>query len=661
MPVQDAEEPAIRSNAFAATAERAVLPRDGQPDDRADGKRLLGAAMLRVGPSGGIPMERGPLSKRTPSTRDAPPPRPPWITPLPRVASAKFPAPRFPAGVAVPPLALLGTLLAGAIGLAMIHVEEAVVVLGGPAGWPGVMPGAAVALVAVWAWFTLRGCVVGPVRRLRDNVTRGRLIQGSIVSDVDRIAVDVRDRLRPLSRCTPRRFPYLAVPMTAVLVLVGVVVLASLAVSYAMMSSSNTSDARALAVATGQDTALAAGRLRSALRGGLSTLQGMAGPEAGDATDPGRTVATVVATRQVFRAAYILDPAGRLVATAGAQPRTLSAPPPAGIGQLNTSGSAPLIVAAASLYNGNTLVGEYDPRALNEALRISGARMRVVDAGLRTLLSNHGYEAFSALHEPQLQAAAKAAAPPDIVPVATLHALENADALIAAQHIGGRDDPLGRLDWVLLANQDLSDGEFAHNPTARAAAVVTGLSAGLALAVLCWIYVTTVRPLRGAAALAAAIGAARKGEAPPASAPAQRMDEIGAIIAGLNRQLHALVAAPPTQPPPTRAAAPLGPSTSRPRAARRLPHLIEHGLADCHHDDRATHNILAGTSDDLSTHPLRRWLRDSAGHRACRAAPPPPPPAQHPAPDRGERHSWQELDHAAVRRRIARWRRRDRR
>jgi hypothetical protein len=316
----------------------------------------------------------------------------------------------------------------------------------------------------------------------------------------------------------------------------------------------------------------------------------MTGPGEGGATDAEQIVSTVLATREVFRAVYVLDPAGRLVAAAGTRPRSVGVPPPTGIGQLNTSGSAPLIVAAASMYNGNTLVGEYDPRALNDVLRISGARIRVVDAGLRTLLSNHGYEAFSALHEPQLQVAAKAPAPAGVVPVATLRTVEDADALVAAQQIGARDDPLGPLGWVLLANQDLSDGEFAHDPTERAAAVVTGISGGMALAVLCWIYVATVRPLRGAAAHAAAIAAAQRGEAPPASAPAQRVDEIGAIIAGLNRQLHAPVAAPPTPPSTTRIAAPLWLRTSPPWASRRLPRRVERSSADWHHDDRATHN-----------------------------------------------------------------------
>ena len=565
-----------------------MLPRDRQPNDRADGKRLLG--VILVGPSGGVSTERDPLPSRILSPRVAPTPRAPWITPPPHVASVTFPLPRFPAGVAVPPLALLATQLAGAVGLAMIYAEEPVVVLGGPAGWPGAIPAAAVALVAVWAWLTLRGAVVGPVQRLRDNVTRGRRIQGSIVRDADRIAVDVRDRLRPASGRTSRRVRWLAVPMTAVLVLVGVVVIGSLAASYAVMSRTYTLDTGALIAETGQDTTRAATRLRSALLGGLSTLQGMSSPGQGGGMDPAETVSTVLATREVFRAVYVLDPAGRLVAAAGTRPRSVGVPPPAGIGQLNTSGSVPLIVAAASLYDGNTLIGEYDPRALNDELRVSGGRIRVVDGGLRTILSNHGYAAFSALHEPQLQTAAKAPAPAGVVPVATLRTVEDADALVAAQQLGARDDPLGPLGWVLLANQDLDDGEFAHNPTERAAAVVTGISAGMALAVLCWIYVATVRPLRRAAAHAAAIAAARRGEAPPASAPAQRMDEIGAIIAGLNRQLHAPVAAPPTPPSTTRIAASLGQKTTQPWVSRRLARRVERSSADWHHDDRATHN-----------------------------------------------------------------------
>jgi hypothetical protein len=67
--------------------------------------------------------------------------------------------------VGVPPLALLGTLLIAAAGLATIRMEEPVVVLGGPPGWPGAVPAAATALVAVWAWLTCRrACFGNPAR-----------------------------------------------------------------------------------------------------------------------------------------------------------------------------------------------------------------------------------------------------------------------------------------------------------------------------------------------------------------------------------------------------------------------------------------------------------------------------------------------------------------
>jgi len=464
------------------------------------------------------------------------------------VAAGKFPPPRFPSGVGVPPLVLLGTLLASAGGLAMIRVEEPVVVLGGPPGWPGVVPAAAVAVVAAWASFLLRVTTVVPVRRLRDNVLKGscgRRVRRSVVRDVDRIAVDVRAFRRPIAGWSPRRDRRPRLPLTAVLVLVGVGVLGSLAASYAVMSRSNALDPQVLVVETGHDTTRASDRLRAALLGGLSTLQGVIGPAAGGA-DRQTTVSTVLASRPVFRAVYVLDQASRRpVAAAGAEPGFVAGVlPEAGIRQLNTSGNAPLIVAVASLYDGDTLVGEYDPRALNDLLRISGARMQVVDPGMRTVLSNHGYEAFSALRDPELRTAA--AAPAGLVPVAALRTVDDVEATVAAQRIGADGSPLASLGWVLLANQDLGDGEFARNPAARAAAVVTGLGAGIALALLCWIYIATVRPLRGAAAHAAAIAAAGRGGARPEPAPAQRVDEIGAIVAGLNRHLHDLSATPAT-------------------------------------------------------------------------------------------------------------------
>jgi hypothetical protein len=488
------------------------------------------------------------------------------------------------------------------VGLATIRTEQPVVILGGPPGWPGVVPAAAVALTAMWAWLTLRITMVGPVRRLRNTVlggSCGRPIRRSLVRDVHRIAVGVREIGCPGPGRASRRDRWPRLSIVAVLVLVAVVVLGSLGFSYVVLSRTGVLNAEVLAVETAQDTTRAADRLRSALLSGLSTLQGVAGPAAGGG-DVKATASMVLANRPVFRAVYILDPSGRQVAAVGS-PRGRPTPvlPPAGVGQLNTSGSAPLIVAVAPLYDGNSLVGEYDPRALNDVLRDTGARMRVVDAGMRTVLSNHGYQAFSELRDPELRAAAATPAAAGPVPVAVVRPIAGADSTVVAQRVGEDGDPLAALGWVLVAHEDLSAAEFAHDPVSRGAAVVTGLGAGMTLALLGWVYVATVRPLRRAAAHAAAIGTARSGTAPATPAPAQRIDEVGAIITGLNRHLHSVSVTPPTLqlslPPSTTPIAALRPPSRTPRITpttgpRRR---VEHGSASWQVHERARYRDRA--------------------------------------------------------------------
>jgi hypothetical protein len=560
--------------------------------------------MISVGQPSSIPMQPMASTRRVASRRFGPTRHTERIFPMPHVGCAEFPPPRFPSGVGVPPLALLGTLLMASVGLATIRTEQPVVILGGPPGWPGFVPAAAVALTAIWASLTLRITIVGPVRRLRNTVLEGpcgRQIRRSLVRDVDRIAVGVREIGGPAPGRASRRDRWPRLSIVAVLVLVAVVVLGSLGLSYVVLSRTGVLNAEVLAVETAQDTTRAADRLRSALLVGLSTLQGVAGPAAGGG-DITATASMVLANRPVFRAVYVLDPSGRQVAAVGSpHGRPTPVLPPAGIGQLNTSGSAPLIVAVAPLYDGNSLVGEYDPRALNDVLRKSGARMRVVDAGMRTVLSNHGYQAFSELRDPELRAAAAipAARP---VPVAVVRTIAGAESTVVAQRIGEDGDPLAALGWVLVAHEDLSAAEFAHDPVSRGAAVVTGLGAGMTLALLGWVYVATVRPLRRAAAHAVAIGTAQSGTAPATPAPAQRIDEIGAIVTGLNRHLHSVSATrhlhsvsatPPTLqlslPPSTTPIAALRPAARTPRTTPTTgprPR-VEHGSASWQVHERA--------------------------------------------------------------------------
>lgn len=452
-------------------------------------------------------------------------------------AGAEFPPPRFPAGVGVPPLVLLAALTLGALGLAAIHTAEPVVVLGGPAGRPGVVPAAALAALAVVAWLVLRLAVVRPVRRLRESVlvpgAEGR-VRRSLIAEVDRIAVAVGGRRK-------RRSPRL--PLTALLVALAVALLVPLAASYLAVSGTRLDDRPEVVAEAGTDVAQATGRLRSALVDGLATLQGLSGPTGGA---PDAVAASALDARPVFRSVYVLDPAGRRVAGAGAPAlRTGAAPPAAGISQANTDGSQPVILAATALYDGKVLVGEYDARALNRVLRDNGVRLRVADPGFRTVLSNRGYEAFTVVDDPQLRAAATAAAATGVAAPAAVRAVGGTDAAVAARTVAGAgEDPLAGLRWVLIGDRDLAGGQFLHDDGGRAALVVIALTTMAVLAVLVWLHIATVRPLRAAGRQAAALAAAQRGAALPTPMPAQRVDEIGGIAVGLNRILHALGADP---------------------------------------------------------------------------------------------------------------------
>lgn len=80
----------------------------------------------------------------------------------------------------------------------------------------------------------------------------------------------------------------------------------------------------------------------------------------------------------------------------------------------------------------------------------------------------------------------------------------------------------------------------------RPALVVTALGGGTVLLVLGHVHVATVRPLRQLARQAEAIAAARDGAGAPEPIGPQRLDEVGAVAASLNRFLASVTT--PTGP-----------------------------------------------------------------------------------------------------------------
>jgi hypothetical protein len=198
-------------------------------------------------------------------------------------------------------------------------------------------------------------------------------------------------------------------------------------------------------------------------------------------------------------------------------------------------------MATALLDERHFLVGEYDVRAMNELLRITAAHVTVVDSQYRTILSNVGYQAFTELESSLLRDAVTAAT----ANTPTTAPIDHPGAADVAVHRVGSGDATARLGWIVVEQRDPVDAHIAADEVNRTAMVISGSSAALVIAELCWLYVTSLRPLRTLGAFAESIAAAERGGVRPDPVAPQRVNEVGAVAAALNRRLSTIVRHPP--------------------------------------------------------------------------------------------------------------------
>lgn len=512
---------------------------------------------------------------------------------LARTAEARtqdeFPAPRFPSGVAVAPTVLLVVLLVAAASLLGLRSSGGGQGGGlGPVGWPGLLPGIAVTAVALWVYLTLLVLVVRPVQRLRDVVVAGHYSDGSAcrsrIREIDRVATAL-DMHRPgVRRSGAHRRPRMSLRM--LLIVITVALVGWLTAAFAVAASGQTISPAELVTDSREDAASAAAALRHGLQDGLSGLQAVSGSARSALIGDLRTAAAgTLAVRPIFQAVHAVDQAGRPVTSVGSGSRLDGPTPQAGIAQLNSVGSEPIVVATAPIGDGAySLVAEYDIRALNALLDHSEAPTRVLDAGLRTVLSSGGYQAFTELSDPVLRDAATTAL--NEGPTTTTQVINGVPSAVAS-HPVGFNDAAATLGWVVLQDQSLGAAGFAQDVTDRAALVVIGTSIGAVLLAFAWMYVATVRPLRQLGDHAEAIARMRDGGPVPEPVAPQRIDEVGAIAAGLNRLLivatrnpledtHVLPTISP-RPPAVRSAS--GPSARRIPGPRSCPRPVQVSLA----------------------------------------------------------------------------------
>jgi HAMP domain-containing protein len=279
-------------------------------------------------------------------------------------------------------------------------------------------------------------------------------------------------------------------------------------------------------------TETAADRVREGLNEGYADLASVATVVSDDSTKQQlrRVLETTLAEHSRYRALYVVDENGTVIARAGGEPRVpLKARTRDGIGLVDDTRKEPVIAGRAPVGTAKkhrTVVGEYDIQFLNGILSRPGlGKVWLVDADKRIVASNRGFRAFQLLPDSRVRDAADSA---EHSSIGTL--LRTGDTTIgAAAPLVGSGEAATFLRWHVVsalpaAWLDLPEFE------AQRRTVLGGLL-GLAAASTClgWLYIVVVRPLRGLSDNAEALVA---GDRKTVLFPVHH-DEVGSVVRSL--------------------------------------------------------------------------------------------------------------------------------
>lgn len=409
---------------------------------------------------------------------------------------------------------------------------------------PGRIAAIAVACGGVIAFVLLQLLLVRPIRRLRSDVDgvvadidTGREPTGRVrrsrLRQVDRIAVSAAHLPMTLDG-PPRPRRRFTIPGTALYLLVGTLFLTALGVGFASVGAHESARTDTLTERSRTTVERTTADLEGALTEGLAAVQAAAVPKVGEVeSDWARVVAELHADRPVFRSVYVRDAANVIVAATGATPLADTVPP-VPLAQLNTSGPEPIITAAERTQDGRfTVVAEYDARALNNVLRGADSPTEVYDGGARTILGSDGYLSFSVLDDPVLRRIGSEAG---IAAHAAVEDVAGAEQLVAVQRVG-RSEATARLGWTVQQHREVNAARYTVDPIGRAVTVVIGATALVAVGLLLWSHIAVIGPLGRVDRWLAGI-AARPQDQSPAGPPPRRLDEVGAVMAGLNHCMN---------------------------------------------------------------------------------------------------------------------------
>lgn len=235
-----------------------------------------------------------------------------------------------------------------------------------------------------------------------------------------------------------------------------------------------------------------------------------------------------------YRAVYVLDGDGKVLARAGASPRHPAGrkPYPDSVAQLNTSGKEPAVAAYAAVPDGDgrTVVGEYDPQFLISMVTRPGlGQVWLVDKKHRVIAADrqHGFRAFSKLPGGHLDTLVTKARK-DSDGKAVLHRSARSASLAAAAPFTGGGAVKG-LEWQVVSEQPTSWLKLPEYTAERHTMLAGLLGVTAAVACLGWLHIIVIRPLRALADKAEALAA---GDRKTVLFP-QHHDEVGAVVRNL--------------------------------------------------------------------------------------------------------------------------------
>ncbi|MEU9352108.1 HAMP domain-containing protein [Streptomyces griseoloalbus] len=257
-----------------------------------------------------------------------------------------------------------------------------------------------------------------------------------------------------------------------------------------------------------------------------------------DADNPGTTgelLTDALREHTRYRALYVVDDAGEVVARAGGDPHDWSDAKDLPLVRVSGKGERkPVIQAGAPVpgHKGTTLVGEVRVEFLNSLLKRPGlGEVRVVNADADTLAASDGFLAFEDLPNDALPDLVRAGnVPVGAGPVENgLLIRDGGSVTVAAAAPFSGGGVASDLGWTVVSWQNAKAFQIAAYER-EDRSVLAGLL-GLAAIVVClgWVYLVVGRPLR---ALAAGAEKLAGGDLKTVHFP-RYQDEVGAVVRSL--------------------------------------------------------------------------------------------------------------------------------